>query len=127
MFGERVRAGERFDDAWGVRVWTEYDESPLDLVPLTESVDFDPETGVGKGGKGGTAWDMGAPDAARLRPDCLRPPLFCFFELELVAERTDLVSPSLTAPRSSCDWAFRDANDVGDSTTVFGTRTRGSS
>lgn len=70
---------------------------------------------------------MGTPDAAPLRPDGLRPLFLCRFDLELVAERTDLASPSLTAPKRSCDWAFWYASDVGDSTTVFGTGTKESS
>ena len=102
-FGERVRAGVRVGGA----VWCR-----LGVVPLTESVDFEPWTGEGRGrgGIGGT-WgvlDMGAADATPLAfraPDCLRA-LPLGSRLELVAERTDLASPSLTTPTSSCDWAF---------------------
>jgi hypothetical protein len=72
---------------------------------------------------------MGAPDAAPLvfrGPDGLRTMFFCF-ELELVAERIDLASPSLNAPKSSSDWGFWDVSAVGDSTTIFGVGTKGSS
>lgn len=99
------------------------------LAPFTESDDFEPEAweGGGRGGKGGirgAVMDvMDGSTAAPLvlrGPDSLRPLLLCF-ELELVAERTDLTSPSLTTPKCSCDCAFWDANEVGDSTTVFRT------
>lgn len=99
MFGERVLAGERIGSDWRVRGARRL------AIPFTESVDFEPEIGEGRG-RGGTGgrWgklDMGTRDAAVLvlrELGLVRGVFLCF---ELVTECTDLTSPSLTAVKRS--------------------------